>query len=124
MGFEAKADANVGLSSGATRPDARPSVVQWDVRPGTASRPMPKFFYRLRAPLRWWSCSIARILVAEVCSLPLRIVAILRAPNQKTGVYIPSLSDASGFEYACSEGIRELQRAHRWCGVLDCRTYV
>jgi len=112
----------------------RPSVVQWNAQPGSASRPIPRFLYQLRAPLRWWSrFPIARIVAAEVCNLPLRIVAILRAPNPRNGVILPRdprakaphlwLPDTDRFELVCNKGIQELQREHRWCGVLDCRTY-
>jgi len=113
----------------------RSSVVQWNVPPGTASHPISRFLYRLRARLRWWrSGSTVRIVAWELCRIPLRIVAIVRAPNLRFGVAVPRdprgaaaphpwLPDTNRFELVCSKGIQELQRELRWCGVLDWRTY-
>ena len=43
------------------------------VLPGTSSSPIAKFGYQQFFPLRWWSRSIVRTAVLELCSLPLRI---------------------------------------------------
>jgi hypothetical protein len=100
---------------------------------GTASRPISKFAYRLCAPLLLWSRSILRIVVVEICSLPLRILAILNQPSLRSGVPIPhDLGDCSpanweimsSYLHACSEGIRSLRKERRIVSALETQTYI
>lgn len=63
----------------AIAPDSRQRSAQVLYVPaGKYSAPIPKFLYRLRAPLRWWKRSTARIMALEVCNLPARMVASRR----------------------------------------------
>lgn len=107
--------------------------LQSRVPAGTASRPMSKFAYRLSAPLRWWSRSILRIVAIELCSLPLRILAILKQPSLRLGVPIPldlggcnpaNPETLSSYIHACSLGIQQLQSERRMLSALETQTYV
>lgn len=100
---------------------------------GSASRPIAKFAYRLCAPLRWWSRSILRIVAIELCSLPLRILAILKQPSLPQGVPIPldlggwnpaNPEIASSYIHACSLGMQQLQSERRMLSALETQTYV
>jgi len=101
----------------------------FDVPPGTCSSPNSKLRYRLSAPLRWWSHSIARRLADEIRTFPLRILASIRAPYPRQTVRLerPNLSGcgrdasrlASTYLHSCSEDMRNLRQMYRWAGILD-----
>jgi len=93
-------------------PNCRPLVWEWRVPPGTASRPIPRFLYRLSAPLRWYRSTIAHILADECCRLPVHIRCMRRVLSPGGGVPIPSdprqIPFSIAFELACSDGIQRL----------------
>jgi hypothetical protein len=99
---------------------------------GSASRPIPKLLYRLGAPLRWWSDSTLRTVATEICSLPLRILAVLKKPFLRLGVPIPvdlegyspaSPEIMSSYLRACSEGIQQLRSERPIISPLEIETY-
>jgi len=105
-------------------------VSEWNVPPGSASRPIPRFLYRLAAPLRWWMESSLRIVAEECCKFPLRILTIVRNPMLRYGAPIPDGPEGLGLESwearntylrACSESIEQMQRDNRWIGTLECQ---
>lgn len=106
--------------------------LQSRVSAGSASRPISKLTYRLCAPLRWWSRSILRMVAVEICSLPLRIRAILSEPSLRLGVPITAYpEDCSGvnlatlnsYLHACTGGIRRLRRERPVVSALETQTY-
>jgi hypothetical protein len=96
---------------------------------GTASDPISKFFYRLRAPLRWWVDSSIRKVADEIRSLPPRISMCLRTPCPRNGFRVPllhlegSIAETwrleSRFLRSCSEDMQRLSKEHRWTTHLD-----
>ena len=83
----------------------------------------------LFAALRYrWGFSLARIILAEFCSLFLRIGVILRRTEVRFGPTIPltlsgrnlkTLYPVNSFLLACSEGIKQLHAEFPWAGNLE-----
>jgi hypothetical protein len=106
--------------------------LQSRVPPGSASCPIAKWTYRLGAALRLWRGSMLRIMAIELCSLPLRILALLRTPSLRMGIRIPvqpegcnlgSWEEVNSYAHACSEGMRQLQKERGVVSALECQTY-
>ena len=96
----------------------------WHVPPGTLSRPIPRFLYRLCAPLRWCHGSIARIAVLEICSLPRRIATTRKILSPSGGIPIPSdprqIPHSIAFELACNADMEKLlNQTEFWFRPLD-----
>ena len=120
-----------------TRLDSKRSPITFaelvsHVPAGSASRPIPKLLYRLRAPLRWWSDSILRTVALESYSLFLHIATLLRAPSLRAGVPIAvrlgshnlaNLGKASSFADACTQGMERLQTEHWTASMLVLQIY-
>lgn len=97
-------------------------------RLGNANLPKSKWQLRLaRLRIRWGNSLVTTIL-AELGSLPLRILAILREPELRLGYHLPlSLEGQSTkilyppnkFLLACNRDILQLNAEHPWAGVLD-----
>ncbi len=107
--------------------------LQSRVPPGSASRPIAKLTFRLCAPLRWWLGSRLRIVVVEICSLPLRIASILDRPSLRWGIPIPvdpqdhdpgNPEIMCSYLRACTKGIRDLRNERRIVSALDVEIYV
>ena len=98
-----------------------------DVPPGTLSRPIPRFLYRLRAPLRWFRGSTAHIVALELYNLPRRIAANRERQFHHLGILLPSdprqNSPLIAFELACNEGMEKLQRDFPFCLSLEQALY-
>jgi len=101
---------------------------EFRVPAGSASRPISKFWYRLCAPLRWWSCSTLRIVVEEFYKFPLRISAILKTPRLRDGVPIPlsplgscleNFPEENDWLLACTAGMQQLRKQHPWIATLE-----
>jgi hypothetical protein len=103
-------------------------VSEWHVPAGKYSRPIPKFLYRLSAPLRSPKMAIVRIAVGEFCNLRQRILATHRIGYQTNGLPIPCDPrpgpPSIAFEFACNDGIQRLFREPGVRGVLDIQVYM
>ena len=105
------------------------SVFESGVPLGKSRLPNSRLLRRLGAPLWWFRRSIAHIVVCEICSLPFRIYAVLRAPSRTGGMVIPmghaedGLPVSSGL--ACMQGMRKRARGsdQQIWSWMDCRLY-
>ena len=83
-----------------------------NVPAGTLSRPIPRFLYRLGAPLRWFRGTTAHIAVLELYRLPQRILATRKKRFDRWGISLPSgpIQNPSSiaFELACTGGMETL----------------
>jgi hypothetical protein len=99
------------------------------VRYSTSGFPMSKWQCRLISVRRSYRHSLLRILVEEFRNFPLRIASILRNPTLRLGATIPpyphhamegeNCQPIHSYLHACSEHMRELQKEHRWIGILE-----
>lgn len=121
---------NYPLETGkATIPEGQLRLVPvWGVPAGKYSRPIPKFLYRLRAPLRWWSRSIVRIGVREVCMSAARIRAIWRSmhpvgESNVIHIYIPDSMQSLVKEHTLlrsySGDMERLEKERPYLGLFD-----
>jgi hypothetical protein len=100
----------------------------WSIHPPLAVRLRSKFRRLVSSPLRWYRQSMLRIVVLEIQSFPLRIVAAINTPPLRLGRTLFDLrkdcsmgnfDEENRYERICSASIRELQGNHPWVGPLD-----
>jgi len=101
---------------------------QSNAHSGTAYRPKSKIESRIISLRRAWTWSLLRIVVHEICSLPHRILVILRTPSLRSGPEISrgmlndgseSFDQENKFQRACIENMAQLKNENHWAGYLD-----
>jgi hypothetical protein len=70
----------------------------------------------------WWWCSLPRLLLAEIGSLPHRMVVLARTRKDfLSGVCGNLMREDRKYAPACSDDMTELQKLHPWAELLDVR---
>lgn len=98
-------------------------------RVGSASRPISKFFYCFSAQVRSRWMATAHIVLCEICTLPLRMAAVLRERFPEEGLRLPRECQPGvsplPIARACIRGMEKLQTGSGRLvfGWLDRRLY-
>jgi len=106
---------------------SKPTDSEWHVPPGRLSRPIPRFLYRLSAPLRWFRGTIAHTVGVQSYRFFLRTRSICQTPYPRASVNVPCdprrIPLSIAFELACSAGMQRLQQEQAWCDLKDLQVY-